>query len=1111
VRRLTIRRKLAVALAVPLVALIVLTGIEIVGASVAVDDVSEQTDLARSVIGPAGIVTALQNERTWLAVYLIGQEATVAVPVEGTEETRAQTDEAIAAFEEDLTGGNETVSQAFGETVQALSELDQVRAEVDANAGPRDLSNLEFGDTIFARYTELIGPLFDATTRVALAVDDPDLRQGATLADALARQIEALSLLLNSTITFATSEGGIDAPEEITRIAGYVSDFREYANTLREPSGAYAELAEERFPQALTDRVNAQVDGALVSGRVDLPTVLAAVDVPEDESFIGYQKAVHEAITDRADDLKSSAEARQLWFGAFAVLALVAAVTLTVLVSRSITRPLRTLTGQAKLMADRRLPDAVLDILETPLGDDVQVPSVEPVSVRTRDEVADVAAALNTVQDSALDLAVEQAVLRRNIADSFVNLGRRNQSLLGRQLDFVTELESHETNPETLASLFRLDHLATRMRRNAESLLVLAGIEPPRKWAAPVRITDVIRAALGEVEDYQRVAIRSVEPATVLGSAAADLAHLIAELLENALTFSPPDQNVEVRGEHRADGEYALAVIDVGFGMPADDIDQANRRLSGAESFTIAPSKYLGHYVAGNLAARHGIRINLGHSPGHGVTAAIDLPPTLLTTEAPTGDPITDPHGNRVLALAPAPPELEPAGSEGNGASGPATLAPWAAPGGDADAAAPAGSGAGGTGTAGAWGAAPAAGAGAPGGGAGAWGAPAGGTQPGAAAAGSWGAPAAGGDAAAWGGSPGPEAGGAGAAGAWGAPAAGSAGGAAAGAWGTPAAGGAPDGSAAGTAGSWGGGAGSGTAGTGDTVARAGGAADRGDGLPAPWNVGEPPKPPRWLTETPPPAPRESGTQRTQSGLVKRSPRGAETDRPEFNVPSGDLLDALSSHANRLKGQGGGPGARSAAASAGEWAPPSGPPSAGASPYPGDPTRPVGSAAPPPFGPPSVAGGRPPLPSRPGGSRSGGGRRGSSTTPTAPTAPTSRPRPAAPDASDRDPVRAFLASGAATTPGATFAGRAGKVPATTPGETTSSGLARRVRGAQLPTTKPRSLRRDGGEQQPQQQQGTRQPPPSRSGEAAAEDVYGFLSSFTKGVQRGLDESRQEEQ
>jgi signal transduction histidine kinase len=307
-------------------------------------------------------------------------------------------------------------------------------------------------------------------------------------------------------------------------------------------------------------------------------------------------------------------------------------------VSRSITRPLRSLTRQAQDMAKNRLPEAVLGILQTPLGRDVAVPVVEPVRVRTRDEVVEVADALNTVQDTALHLAVEQAVLRRNLADSFVNLGRRNQNLLGRQLDFITELENRETDPDALANLFRLDHLATRMRRNAESLLVLAGIEPPRQWAAPVSLTDVIRAALGEVEDYQQVVVRDVEPATIGGSAATDLAHILAELIENAIVFSRPHQTVDIRGRAFPDS-YALAVIDEGTGMPSTEIAAANRRLAGAESFSVAPSKYLGHYVAGNLAIRQGMRAHLESPTGTGITAVVSIPPHLLAYEA-AGSPL---------------------------------------------------------------------------------------------------------------------------------------------------------------------------------------------------------------------------------------------------------------------------------------------------------------------------------------------------------------------------------------------------------------------------------------------------------------------------------------
>jgi K+-sensing histidine kinase KdpD len=177
-----------------------------------------------------------------------------------------------------------------------------------------------------------------------------------------------------------------------------------------------------------------------------------------------------------------------------------------------------------------------------------------------------------------------------------------------------------------------------------------------------VQLTDVIRAAVGEVEDYERVAVRDVEPATVLGTAASDVAHLLAELIENALVFSGPGQAVTVRGRHRHDGGYTLAVIDLGPGMPAPDLDAANRRLAGHESFTVAPSKYLGHYVAGNLAARHRIHVRL-QSEGRGVTAAVFFPPQLLGHSVVPVPPVAGrprggagPAGPPALAATPPSP-----------------------------------------------------------------------------------------------------------------------------------------------------------------------------------------------------------------------------------------------------------------------------------------------------------------------------------------------------------------------------------------------------------------------------------------------------------------------
>jgi signal transduction histidine kinase len=310
------------------------------------------------------------------------------------------------------------------------------------------------------------------------------------------------------------------------------------------------------------------------------------------------------------------------------------AVAATVLAARSITRPLASLTEQARTMARQRLPEAVREVLATPLGDDAVVPTVEPIEVASRDEVGDVAQALNDVQATALHLAVEQGVLRRNLADAFVSLGRRNQNLVSRQLDFVTSLEAEETDPDTLDALFRLDHLATRIRRNAESLLVLAGLETPRRWATPQRLGDVVRSAIGEVADYRRVHVVELPPATVQGFAAADIAHLIAELLDNGLRASASGRRgVEVRGRYQADGGDLLAVVDSGDGMDVDEIAQANRRLAGTESYTVAPSRYLGHYVVGRLAARHGIRTRLAPTYGGGVTALVELPPSVATIE----------------------------------------------------------------------------------------------------------------------------------------------------------------------------------------------------------------------------------------------------------------------------------------------------------------------------------------------------------------------------------------------------------------------------------------------------------------------------------------------
>ncbi|MDH4148735.1 MAG: ATP-binding protein, partial [Acidimicrobiia bacterium] len=317
------------------------------------------------------------------------------------------------------------------------------------------------------------------------------------------------------------------------------------------------------------------------------------------------------------------------------LLLLVVVALLSLAVVRNVANGVQSLTARARRSATEDLPNAVERVQNG--EDDIEL---EAVTVDANDELAELADAFSSMQRTAVDLAVDQARLRRNVSDMFVNLGRRNQSLLNRTLAFITELERNERDPQTLDDLFRLDHLATRMRRNAESLLVLAGAESARTWSQPVDIADVVRSSLSEVESYDRIDLGDIEAAKVRGTAVADVAHLVAELIENATVYSPPNTRVNVVGKVAHDG-YLISVIDQGIGMAPDDLAEANRRLEDTSRFDDSPSRVLGLFVVARLAARHAIHVRLVESATEGVTAKIRLPHSLL--EAARTAPITTP------------------------------------------------------------------------------------------------------------------------------------------------------------------------------------------------------------------------------------------------------------------------------------------------------------------------------------------------------------------------------------------------------------------------------------------------------------------------------------
>ncbi|HJX87573.1 MAG TPA: ATP-binding protein, partial [Gemmatimonadales bacterium] len=242
--------------------------------------------------------------------------------------------------------------------------------------------------------------------------------------------------------------------------------------------------------------------------------------------------------------------------------------------------------------------------------------------------------ALDTVHRAALRAAVERAELASGISGVFVNLARRSQVLVHRQLALLDGMERRADDPGELGDLFRLDHLTTRMRRHAESLIILSGAAPGRAWRMPVPLTNVVRAAVSEIEDYARVELRRLPHAAVKGTAVADLTHLLAELVENAAQFSPPHTKVRISGEPVGNG-YALEIEDRGLGMGKELLGEANRRIEQAVALGLFDSDRLGLFVVSRLSARHHIKVQLRTSPYGGTTAVVLLPTDLLQSGLP--------------------------------------------------------------------------------------------------------------------------------------------------------------------------------------------------------------------------------------------------------------------------------------------------------------------------------------------------------------------------------------------------------------------------------------------------------------------------------------------
>ncbi|PWI42576.1 hypothetical protein CK485_09575 [Streptomyces sp. ICBB 8177] len=620
---------------VPLIAIIPLAGVRVVtdlGTLRAVADLRDQALLAQRI---STLVNQVGEERDLTEVALTGTgvhgDASLA-------RARQATDTAAGALSTALDRHHRAVAdlppatRLLGDRAEArLGDLAPLRASV-----------IRLGTVAptFTAYTTIIDDLMDFGDQLSVNTTDHTLGNlVATLAQV--EQAEEQTSVERGYLVGVLRSGGftLEQKQELEQAqAQFTSAYDAIANdapagiaNLYQSTVSGNEIgAADGTLQAVTDA--AQEGTPLSSLGTSEQTAYQAMTVKL-EAIQSIQDRVIAAMTQRASHLLDAGR-EELYENVAIIVAVVLLSFLgAAVLARSVVRPLRALRGSALEIADKRLPDVVRRLGDARLSDPDEAEDlmrVRPIGVRSRDEVGQVARAFDRVHSEAVRLAAEQAMMRGNVNAMFTNLSRRSESLVQRQLRLIDELEGGEQHPGRLESLFKLDHLATRMRRNNENLLVLAGEEQGRRWNRPVLLLDVVRAATAEVEQYERVTVTELPDIALAGHAATDVVHLIAELIENAAEFSAPDTEVVVGATTLGYGAVLLEITDAGLGMPPEELAEVNARLAEPPVVDVAISRRMGLFVVGRLAAKYRVRVRLEHAATGGVSALVTLPMSLL-------------------------------------------------------------------------------------------------------------------------------------------------------------------------------------------------------------------------------------------------------------------------------------------------------------------------------------------------------------------------------------------------------------------------------------------------------------------------------------------------
>lgn len=630
----SVRTQLLAVVVIPIVTALVLGGLRVGSAVHKARDIDKARQLVRVVDKGATLVQEIEDERDLTAVHVAAGRTGNTSRI---DTQRSKTDAALARVRGEAARVHRRTNSVLGTQLAVLDALGPKVASLRHTVAGATMR----WPTVVDAYTVLLTELTDALDLLAPGIAGQALFMRAGTLETFAQATEKASQQ-RALLGGALADGHFDSNEaQSLTLAGrrqqaLIDQFLSSA-----PTGQ-RQFYERTLTGRDVDRADTFQKQALALQGTRRPNLDADVWFDTMTSKLDLMRRVEQRLVGSVED-ESSREQRQAEHSLFTaslveLLILLLVIGVTHVLVQSIVGPLHTLRASTRDIAQRRLPE-VVRLLREAGGTQLKPIEVESTAVDSTDEIGTVARAFDDVHRDSVRLAFEQAHLRGRINTMFVNLSQRSQSLVERQLELIDHLENGEQDPDLLASLFKLDHLATRLRRNGENLLVLAGGKAGRRWSAPVRLVDVLRAAIGEIEQYQRVQLRGLVTADVDGRAVNDIVHLIAELLENATTFSSPDTEVRVTCRLLSGGGAKVEIQDNGICMSAEDLVEANERLLNPPVVDVAVARRMGMFVVGRLSGRHDIRVQLRSSSPHGITAVVMLPQQLVREHEDHMDP----------------------------------------------------------------------------------------------------------------------------------------------------------------------------------------------------------------------------------------------------------------------------------------------------------------------------------------------------------------------------------------------------------------------------------------------------------------------------------------